>query len=103
MEHDKVVGCVRFGMLDPKEIITEEAKREGLSDPRLGCPGHFGHIVLAQPFYHVLFTKTVFSVLESVCFRCSRIRVRTNFNHALTFNRPRKRLKMIQPQPQDHI
>ncbi|TQD85744.1 hypothetical protein C1H46_028660 [Malus baccata] len=90
MEHDKVVGCVQFGMLDPKEIITEEAKREGLSDPRLGaiarnvncetcrgdvhsCPGHFGHIVLAQPFYHVLFTKTVFSVLESVCFRCSRI------------------------------
>ncbi|KAM1047621.1 hypothetical protein ACFX2I_026871 [Malus domestica] len=70
--------------------IAEEAKREGLSDPRLGaiarnvnwetcggdvhsCPGHFGHIVLAQPFYHVLFTKTVFSVLESVCFRCSRI------------------------------
>ncbi|KAM2063638.1 hypothetical protein ACFX16_027148 [Malus domestica] len=90
MEHDKVVGCVQFGMLDPKEIIAEEAKREGLSDPRLGaiarnvnwetcggdvhsCPGHFGHIVLAQPFYHVLFTKTVFSVLESVCFRCSRI------------------------------
>lgn len=97
-----------------------EAKREGLSDPRLGaiarnvncetcggdvhsCPGHFGHIVLAQPFYHVLFTKTVFSVLESVCFRCSPILVRTNFNHALTFNRPRKMHKMIQPQPQDHI
>ncbi|KAM1907095.1 hypothetical protein ACFX14_026789 [Malus domestica] len=132
MEHDKVVGCVQFGMLDPEEIkrmsvveivhseITEEPKRGGLSDPRLGtisrnvncetcggdvhnCPGHFGHIVLVQPFYHVLFTKTVFSVLESVCFHCSRILVRTNFNHALTFNRPRKRLKMIQPQPQDQI
>eukprot|EP01018_Ginkgo_biloba_P010812 Gb_06031 [translate_table: standard] len=65
-------------------------KPGGLSDPRMGtidrvmkcgtctggmseCPGHFGHLELAKPMYHVGFLKTVLSVLRCVCFNCSRI------------------------------
>lgn len=62
----------------------------GLSDPRLGtidrklkcetctanmaeCPGHFGHLELAKPMFHIGFLKTVLSIMRSVCFNCSKI------------------------------
>lgn len=63
----------------------------GLSDPRLGttdrafkcqtcgesmsdCPGHFGHIELARPVYHIGFIKKVKKILESVCFHCGKLK-----------------------------
>lgn len=64
-------------------------KMGGLSDPRLGtidrhtkcetcagsmaeCPGHFGHLELAKPMFHIGFLKTVLSILRCVCYNCSR-------------------------------
>ncbi|KAK4368173.1 hypothetical protein RND71_011965 [Anisodus tanguticus] len=71
---------------------TERGKPKpgGLSDPRLGtidrkmkcetcmanmaeCPGHFGHLELAKPMFHIGFMKPVLSVLRCVCFNCSKI------------------------------
>lgn len=71
---------------------TEKGKPKvgGLSDIRLGtidrkvkcetcmanmaeCPGHFGHLELAKPMYHVGFMKTVLSIMRCVCFNCSKI------------------------------
>lgn len=63
----------------------------GLSDPRLGtvdrnfkcqtcgesmndCPGHFGHIDLARPVYHIGFIKKVKKILECVCFHCGKLK-----------------------------
>jgi DNA-directed RNA polymerase II subunit RPB1 len=65
-------------------------KMGGLSDPRLGtidrhikcetcagsmaeCSGHFGHLELAKPMFHIGFLKTVLSIMRCVCFTCSRI------------------------------
>lgn len=62
----------------------------GLSDPRLGtidrrmkcetcmgsmaeCPGHFGHLELAKPMFHIGFMKTVLSILRCVCINCSKL------------------------------
>jgi DNA-directed RNA polymerase II subunit RPB1 len=62
----------------------------GLSDSRLGtidrkmkcdtctanmaeCPGHFGHLELAKPMFHIGFMKTVLSIMRCVCFNCSKI------------------------------
>jgi len=62
----------------------------GLSDPRLGtidrklkcetctanmaeCPGHFGHLELAKPMFHIGFMKTVLAIMRCVCFNCSKI------------------------------
>uniref|UniRef100_A0A0E0QEI2 DNA-directed RNA polymerase subunit n=1 Tax=Oryza rufipogon TaxID=4529 RepID=A0A0E0QEI2_ORYRU len=67
-------------------------KPGGLSDPRLGtidrkikcetcmagmaeCPGHFGHLELAKPMFHIGFIKTVLSIMRCVCFNCSKILV----------------------------
>jgi len=82
-------------------------KLGGLSDPRLGtvdrklkcetcmanmaeCPGHFGHLELAKPMFHIGFMKTVLSIMRCVCFSCSKILVdevlARRINHALRHN-----------------
>ena len=62
----------------------------GLMDPALGaidrtlpcsscgmdeqeCPGHFGHLCLCKPMYHVSFINTTLKLLRCVCFSCSVI------------------------------
>lgn len=71
---------------------TERGKPKvgGLSDPRLGtidrktkcetcmasmaeCPGHFGHLELAKPMFHIGFMKSVLTIMRCVCFNCSKI------------------------------
>ena len=37
------------------------------------CPGHFGHIELCRPVYHVGFIDECRKILKCVCFNCSRI------------------------------
>ncbi|MBE3048990.1 hypothetical protein IMZ48_42130 [Candidatus Bathyarchaeota archaeon] len=72
---------------------TRMKPREGgLNDPLLGsidrqfkcktcaqtqaeCPGHFGHIELAEPVFHPGFIKKVKKVLEMVCHNCSKVKV----------------------------
>lgn len=63
----------------------------GLSDPRLGtidrnfkcqtcgegmaeCPGHFGHIDLARPVFHIGFLGKVKKLLECVCVHCGKVK-----------------------------
>ncbi|XLU31412.1 hypothetical protein S245_067478, partial [Arachis hypogaea] len=97
----------------------------GLSDPRLGtvdrkircatctadmaeCPGHFGHLELAKPMFHVGFLKTVLTVMRCVCFNCSKILARESlskltmvleqdkkFEQALKIGNPKNRLQRI--------
>ena len=62
----------------------------GLMDPALGaidrgmpcascgmdeqeCPGHFGHLELGKPMYHISFLNTTLKTLRCVCFSCSVI------------------------------
>ena len=89
---------------------TQKPKNNGLLDPRMGtidrnykcqtcgegmaeCPGHFGHIELAKPVYHIGkliyiccfdifliklslgFLTKVKKILECVCFHCSKLKV----------------------------
>ncbi|GFY88058.1 RNA polymerase II large subunit [Actinidia rufa] len=90
-------------------------KLGGLSDPRLGtvdrktkcetctgsmaeCPGHFGHLELARPMFHVGFMKAVLGVLRCVCFNCSKILAEEEdpkFKQALRMRNPKNRLKKI--------
>ncbi|CAH9094797.1 unnamed protein product [Cuscuta epithymum] len=96
---------------------TERGKPKpgGLSDPRLGtidrkmkcetcmgsmaeCPGHFGHLELAKPMFHIGFMKTVLSILRCVCFNCSKILAdedEPKFKQAMRIRNPKNRLKKI--------
>lgn len=74
-----------------KDDATGKYKVGGLSDPRLGtidrnykcqtcgegmaeCPGHFGHIDLARPVFHVGFLGKVKKLLECVCVHCGKLK-----------------------------
>ena len=68
------------------------AVQGGLMDGRLGtlepgqkcltcgntsarCPGHFGHIELAEPILHIAFIDNIHKLLVATCRSCSRIKV----------------------------
>lgn len=71
--------------------INGQYVKGGINDPALGtidkfvkcitcggdletCPGHFGHIELAEPMYHIGFIGYVYRVLQCICFKCARLR-----------------------------
>ena len=75
-----------------KPVIIENGKivEGGLSDLRMGtmsplqlcqtcngtlhtCPGHFGYIELAEPFFHVGFHDKIYKILQMVCHHCGRL------------------------------
>lgn len=37
------------------------------------CPGHFGHIKLAEIVYHPKYIETVYKILKSICYHCSKL------------------------------
>lgn len=39
------------------------------------CPGHFGHVELAKPVFHIGFMRTIIRVFRSVCVHCSRLKM----------------------------
>ena len=70
--------------------MTSLPEKNGLNDPRMGvtmkglacqtcvgdiksCPGHFGHIKLAEIVYHPEFLEAVYKILKSICFSCSKL------------------------------
>lgn len=79
--------------IDNSQDEQKQVPREkGLNDPKLGsidknmmcatcgespahCPGHFGHIELAVPVYHVGFINKIKKLLEMVCHNCGKLLV----------------------------
>ncbi len=45
----------------------------GVDSPMNDCPGHFGHIRLATPVYHIGFISDVQKILTCVCYHCSKL------------------------------
>nr|GMC94850.1 DNA-directed RNA polymerase II subunit 1 [Ipomoea batatas] len=61
-------------------------------------PGHFDHLELAKPMFHIGFMKTVLSILHCVCFNCSKILADEEdpkFKQAMRIRKPKNRLKKI--------
>ncbi|CAI5984210.1 unnamed protein product [Closterium sp. NIES-65] len=102
--------------IDTSDLYDRGKPREGgLSDPRLGtidrsvkcltcqggmaeCPGHFGHLELVRPMFHIGFIKVVLTLLRSVCHNCSRILADPNdyrYKMALRVRNPKQRLRRM--------
>ncbi|KAK1144653.1 DNA-directed RNA polymerase II core subunit rpo21 [Aspergillus melleus] len=100
------------------ETMDEQRQRprtKGLNDPRLGtidrqwncetceegqkeCPGHFGHIELATPVFHIGFLTKIKKLLETVCHNCGKIKANTSdpkFLEALRMRDPKRRFDNI--------
>ncbi|KAF2758672.1 RNA polymerase II largest subunit [Pseudovirgaria hyperparasitica] len=100
------------------ETMDDEKHRpreRGLNDPKLGsidrsfscatcnenmqeCPGHFGHIELAVPVFHVGFITKIKKILETVCHNCGKIKADENkedWKQAVRLRDPRRRFNAI--------
>ncbi|KAG2176195.1 hypothetical protein INT43_005429 [Umbelopsis isabellina] len=64
------------GLLDPRMgTIDRNYKCQTCGESMAECPGHFAHIELAKPVYHIGFLTKVKKILECVCFKCSKLKV----------------------------
>jgi len=57
----------RLGTLEPRQ------KCKTCGNTAQGCPGHFGHIELAEPVVHVCFAKIIYRLLTVTCRNCGKI------------------------------
>ncbi len=57
----------RLGTLEPRQ------KCRTCGNTAVACPGHFGHIELAEPVIHVSFVKLIHRLLAVTCRNCGRI------------------------------
>ena len=63
-----------LGLMDPRQGVIERRQRcQTCAGDMATCPGHFGHIELARPVFHVGFLAKIVRVLRCVCYHCSRL------------------------------
>lgn len=79
-------------VIHPETVENGIPKENGLIDLRMGtternflcqtcnsssfeCVGHYGHIELTKPMFHIGYLSRVKKTLECVCFYCSKIKV----------------------------
>ncbi|CUM63180.1 uncharacterized protein PRCAT00000748001 [Priceomyces carsonii] len=63
-----------YGALDPRMGISSNSNECSTCHGNLAtCHGHFGHIKLALPVFHVGFFKAIIQVLQSICKNCGSI------------------------------
>jgi DNA-directed RNA polymerase II subunit RPB1 len=97
-EETKRMSCFgkdSVGVDIPDLYDNMEPKRGGLIDTRMGttdnyidcatcglnatyCVGHFGHIDLAEPVFHMGYINFVKKILSCVCLRCSNLLIYKN-------------------------
>uniref|UniRef100_A0A0K8TN99 DNA-directed RNA polymerase subunit n=1 Tax=Tabanus bromius TaxID=304241 RepID=A0A0K8TN99_TABBR len=89
------------GLMDPRQgVIDRNSRCQTCAGNMTECPGHFGHIDLAKPVFHIgFFTKTM-KILRCVCFYCSKLLVSPNNPKIKEIvmkskGQPRKRLAYI--------
>ncbi|KKO75447.1 dna-directed rna polymerase ii largest subunit [Vairimorpha ceranae] len=64
------------GLIDLKMGTTERAFLcSSCEKDNFSCPGHFGHIELTKPMFHVGYMSKIKKILECVCYYCSKIKI----------------------------
>ena len=64
------------GLMDPRQGVVDRMSRcQTCAGNMTECPGHFGHIELAKPVYHIGFLTKTMKILRCVCFFCSKLLV----------------------------
>lgn len=69
----------RGGLIDTRMGVTDgniDCATCGLD--AINCVGHFGHIELAEPVFHMGFIMYVKNILNCVCLKCSKLLVTKN-------------------------
>lgn len=62
------------GLMDPRQgVIDRKSKCQTCAGNMTTCPGHFGHIELSKPVFHVGYLTKIVKLLRCVCFYCSKL------------------------------
>ncbi|KAF2091211.1 putative DNA-dependent RNA polymerase II largest subunit [Saccharata proteae CBS 121410] len=101
---------------DTFDEVTKLPREGGVNDPKLGtidrqylcgtcgenmaeCPGHFGHIELHTPVFHVGFIAKVKKILECICHNCGKLLCdednHPKFKDALRRRNPKSRFEAV--------
>uniref|UniRef100_A0A7E4VMI7 DNA-directed RNA polymerase subunit n=1 Tax=Panagrellus redivivus TaxID=6233 RepID=A0A7E4VMI7_PANRE len=89
------------GLMDPRQgVIDKRGRCMTCAGDQFSCPGHFAHLELAKPVFHIGFLSKSLKILRCVCFYCSRLlidreSVRVKDILSKTRGNYRKRLTMI--------
>jgi len=71
--YDSAKLPVTGGLMDPRlGVIEPGAICKTCGKPSKQCPGHFGHIELAHPVYHVNYAEDIHNIARMTCENCSR-------------------------------
>ncbi|XP_066139223.1 DNA-directed RNA polymerase II subunit RPB1 [Euwallacea fornicatus] len=64
------------GLMDPRQgVIDRQSRCQTCAGNMTDCPGHFGHIELAKPVFHIGFITKIIKIMRCVCFYCSKLLV----------------------------
>jgi DNA-directed RNA polymerase II subunit RPB1 len=64
------------GLLDERfGVVNNNGRCDTCGQQALTCPGHFGHIALAEPVFHIDLLRFLQKVLSMICLRCAKLRV----------------------------
>jgi len=97
--YDETGGPKEGGLLDRRLGVTNRGEIcKTCNGSRDECPGHFGHIELVRPMFHIGFVKVVQKVLRCVCYHCSRLlceKTTSQYRNALMIKSSRERINAI--------
>lgn len=114
-EEIRAISVAKIRFPETMDETQTRAKIGGLNDPRLGsidrnlkcqtcqegmneCPGHFGHIDLAKPVFHIGFIAKIKKVCECVCMHCGKLLLdehNEQMRQAITIQDPKKRFNAV--------
>lgn len=115
IKNRSALGKESAGIDVPELYDNSEPKKGGLIDPRLGttsndvdcatceysttyCPGHFGHIDLAEAVLNIGFRQQIKKILDVICLKCSKLLIDKNdeeIRDILLTTQPKNRLNKI--------
>ena len=74
--YDDEGSPLKGGLMDPRLGVADKSCRCLSCHGLVGeCPGHFGHIDLTEPVYHVCFIGKVLKILRCICYYCYKLLV----------------------------
>ncbi|KAM9920293.1 hypothetical protein OXX59_007320, partial [Metschnikowia pulcherrima] len=114
-EEVRAISVAKIEYPETMDQTTKKPRDGGLNDPRLGsidrnfkcqtcgedmaeCPGHFGHIELAKPVFHIGFIAKIKKVCECVCMHCGKLLVddaNPLMAQAIRIRDPKKRFNAV--------
>jgi len=72
--YDEDGAPITLGLMDGRLGTLEPRQRcRTCGNTAIRCPGHFGHIELAVPIVHIVFTKIIYNLLRATCRNCGRV------------------------------